>query len=115
MIQRFEKTSRLSKALSAGDFVYLSGLTAKDKSKNVHDQTLEVLEQIDSYLAMAGSDKSHILSANIWLTDVGTFAEMNKAWESWVDPEAVPARATVGSPLAGKGSLVEIQVQAIKC
>lgn len=114
MIERFETTNRLSKVLTAGNLVFLSGLTAQDKSKNVRDQTLEVLEQIDRYLTMAGTDKRHIVSANIWLTDVGTFAEMNEAWESWVDPNALPARATVGSPLAGRGSLVEIQVQAIK-
>lgn len=113
MIDRFETTGRLSKVLKAGGFVFLSGLTAKDKSGDVRQQTLDILRQIDGYLAQAGSDKAHLVSVNIWLTDISGFAEMNAAWESWVDPSALPARATVESALAGKGALVEIQAQAI--
>jgi len=113
MIKRFEPTTRLSKAVTAGGFVFLSGLTAKDKAGDVRQQTLDVLAQIDHYLALAGTDKRNLVSANIWLTDVSTFGDMNAAWESWIDPAALPARATVESALMGKGSRVEIQVQAL--
>lgn len=113
MIERFAPTSRLSRAVKAGGTVYLSGLTAKDKSGGVAEQTRDVLAQIDQLLAAAGTSKSRLVKVNIWLTDVSTFAEMNSAWEAWVDPACLPARATVEAKLAGSGSLVEIMAEAI--
>lgn len=114
MIERIETTARLSKALVCGEFLFTSGLTAKDKSLDVYGQTKDVLDQIDSYLAAAGTDKRHLLSVNIWLVDIADFAQMNRAWEEWVDADALPARATVQSALAGKGAHVEIQAQAVR-
>lgn len=113
MITRYESNSRLSKVLVANGFVFLSGLTAKDRTGNVAEQTADILAQIDAYLAMAGTNKSKIVVGNIWLKDVSTFSEMNEAWEAWVDPEATPARATVEARLAHDAILVEIQVQAL--
>lgn len=113
MIIRHDTTARLSKVLTAGQFVFLSGLTAKDKSGDVKQQTLDILAQIDGYLEKAGTNRDHLVSVNIWLTDISTFPAMNEAWESWINPQALPARATVESQLAGKGSLVEIMAQAI--
>ena len=113
MIERFDLTPRLSKALKANGFVYLSGLTAKDKSGGVAEQTADILAQIDHYLALAGTSKSKLVKVNVWLADVSTFAEMNSAWEAWVDPACPPARATVESRLAGSGSLVEIMAEAL--
>jgi enamine deaminase RidA (YjgF/YER057c/UK114 family) len=113
VIERHETTARLSKVLIAGGFVFLSGLTAKDKSGDVRAQTVDILNQIDGYLKLAGTDKDHLVSANIWLADISSFPEMNAGWESWINPQALPARATVESKLAGKGSLVEIMAQAI--
>lgn len=113
MMTRYESNARLSKALKANGFVFLSGITAKDRSGGVAEQTADILAQIDEYLAMAGTSKSKIVVGNIWLKDVSTFAEMNTAWEAWVDPEATPARATVESRLAHDSILVEIQVQAL--
>ncbi|MGF6872685.1 RidA family protein [Paraburkholderia sp. MM5477-R1] len=113
MIIRQGNTGRLSKALVANGFAFLSGLTARDTTRGVREQTADVLAQIDSYLQPVGTDKSRIAVANIWLRDVRTFDEMNEAWEAWVDKECPPARATVESRLAGEDIFVEIQVQAV--
>ncbi len=113
MITRHEVTGRLSKVLVANGFAFLSGLTAKDRSGGVKEQTADILAQIDGYLAMAGTDKTRVVVGNIWLKDVGTFGEMNEVWEAWVDPKQPPARATVESRLASDDVLVEIQVQAL--
>ena len=113
MITRYEANGRLSKVLVANGFAFLSGLTARDRSGGVKEQTADILAQIDSYLAMAGTDKTRIVVGNIWLKDIGTFQEMNAAWEAWVDPAQTPARATVESRLASDDILVEIQVQAL--
>ena len=113
MITRHEVTGRLSKVLVANGFAFLSGLTAKDRSGGVKEQTADILAQIDGYLAMAGTDKTRVVVGNIWLKDVGTFSEMNEVWEAWVDPKQPPARATVESRLASDDVLVEIQVQAL--
>lgn len=113
MITRHEVTGRLSKVLVANGFAFLSGLTAKDRSGGVEEQTADILAQIDNYLAMAGTDKTRIAVGNIWLKDISTFNEMNAAWEAWVDRENPPARATVESRLAADDILVEIQVQAL--
>lgn len=113
MITRHEVTGRLSKVLVANGFAFLSGLTAGDRSGGVAAQTADILAQIDGYLKLAGTDKSRIAVANIWLKDISTFSEMNGAWEAWVDKANPPARATVESRLAADNILVEIQVQAV--
>ena len=103
----------LSKAVVANGMVYLSGMTAKDGSTTVTDQTNDVLAQIDSALAECGVDKKRIVVANIWLRDISDFAEMNSAWLAWVDAEALPARACVEAPLVRDEARVEIMVQAL--
>ncbi len=113
MIERFENSGRLSKVLVANGFAFLSGLTARNRDAGVTEQTADILDQIDAYLAMAGTDKSRIVTGNVWLKDIGTFSEMNAAWEAWVDKSAAPARATVEARLAREDILVEIQVQAL--
>lgn len=113
MITRYENSGRLSKVLVANGFAFLSGLTAKDRTGTVEEQTSDILSQIDAYLAMAATDKTKIVNANIWLKDASDFDKMNTAWEAWVDHEATPARATVESRLAADDILVEIQVQAL--
>ena len=76
-------------------------------------QTAAILEKIDAILAEAGTDKSRLLSCNIWLRDIGAdFAAMNEVWCEWVDPENKPARATVQAEMARPAILVEIQVTA---
>jgi enamine deaminase RidA (YjgF/YER057c/UK114 family) len=80
--------------------------------KSVAEQTRDILEQIDETLKQAGTSKTNIVKANIWLTDIKTFAEMNSVWDSWVVPGQTPARATVESKLAAPGIDVEIMVEA---
>ena len=114
-IQRFETGSRLSKIVIHGDTVYLAGLTADQaKGKSVTEQTKEILSLIDGYLAKCGTDKSKLLRANIWITDMKTFNEMNAVWDSWVSPGNTPARATVEAKLAAPEYNVEIMVVAAK-
>lgn len=111
-IQRIEKGKRLSQAIVAGDTVYLAGQVARDPVPSVGDQTRQVLQQIDRYLAEAGSNKSAILSATIWLRDIGGFDEMNREWDAWMDPANPPARATVEARLADPKCLVEVMIVA---
>lgn len=113
-ITRFDATSILSNAVQHGDTVYLAGVVAKDLGKDVKGQTREVLEEIDRLLAKCGSDKSKILSATIWVTDIRNRAPMNEAWSAWVDAKNLPARACVEAKLADPRALVEIMVIAAR-
>ena len=111
-IQHLDSGDILSQAVTHGDTVYLCGLTATDREKDVTAQTEEVLAKIDERLASCGTDKSKLLSAQIWLTDIGTWADMNEVWMAWIDPANPPARATVEAPLAAEGLSIEIMVTA---
>jgi enamine deaminase RidA (YjgF/YER057c/UK114 family) len=111
-IKRIEAGPRMSKAVVHGNTVYLAGITAEDRNGDVKEQTKQILAQIDRHLAAAGTDKSKLLSANIWLTDIGTWADMNTVWDAWVAPGNAPARATVEAKLAAPGLKVEIMVVA---
>lgn len=113
MIRRSGTSNILSTFVVANGIVYVAGITPRDCTVGVTAQTADILAQIDAILAEAGSDKSKILTANIWLRDISTFAEMNVAWTAWVDPKALPARATVEAKLAREDILVEIMVQAL--
>jgi len=113
-VQRIKPGPRMSQAVVHGNTVYLQGLTADDASLDVKGQTAQILAKIDTLLAQAGSDKSKLLSANIWLTDIGTWSQMNEVWDAWVSPGNAPARATVQAKLAVPGWKVEIMVQAAK-
>lgn len=112
-IERREVGSRMSQIVIHGDTVYLAGIVARQNAgKSVTEQTKEILETIDGYLAQAGTDKSKLLSANIWLTDMATFGEMNAVWDAWVLPGHTPARATVEARLAAPEYKIEIMVVA---
>jgi enamine deaminase RidA (YjgF/YER057c/UK114 family) len=114
-IERHDVGPRMSKAVANGNTVYLAGIVADDpKGKNVTDQTKDILKQIEGFLAKAGTDKSKLLSANIWITDMANFAEMNAVWDAWVAPGNTPARATVEAKLASPDYKVEIMVVAAK-
>jgi enamine deaminase RidA (YjgF/YER057c/UK114 family) len=114
-IQRFETGPRMSQAVVHGNTVYLAGQVAlRAAGKSVTEQTRDILETIDKLLAGAGSDKSKLLSAQIFLTDIATFKEMNKVWEAWVSPGNTPARATVEAKLAAPQYTVEIMVIAAR-
>jgi enamine deaminase RidA (YjgF/YER057c/UK114 family) len=114
-IERKEVGARMSQIVIHGDTVYLAGIVAHaNKGKSVTEQTREILATIDSYLAQAGSDKAKLLSANIWITDMSKFAEMNAVWDAWVTPGQTPARACVEAKLAAPDYHVEIMVRAAK-
>jgi enamine deaminase RidA (YjgF/YER057c/UK114 family) len=105
---------RMSRAVVRGDTVYLAGLTARDTSQDVKGQTKQILDTIDSYLAQAGTSKSNLLAANLWIKDMALFADMNSVWNAWVDPENPPARACVKADMARPEVLIEIMVTAAK-
>lgn len=111
-IKRIEVGKRMSQAVIHGGAVYLAGQVADDPVPSVAEQTRQILAKIDRLLASAGSGKSNILSANIWLADIARFEEMNEVWDAWAPPGAAPARATVQSALARPRNLVEIMVVA---
>ena len=113
-IKRINAGPRMSQAVVYGQTVYLAGLTADDTSQDVKGQTAQILAKIDKLLAEAGTDKSKVLSANIWLTDIKTWSQMNEVWDKWVSPGNTPARATVEAKLAVPGLSVEIMVTAAK-
>jgi enamine deaminase RidA (YjgF/YER057c/UK114 family) len=112
-IKRIESGARMSQAVVANGFAYLAGQVATDPSADVEGQTRQVLGEIDRLLALAGTSKQRILSATIYLADVSTFGQMNKAWEAWVPADAKPARATVEAKLVAPEYKVEIQVVAL--
>lgn len=107
-IKRFETGPRMSQAVLHNGTVYVAGQVAKGAT--VKDQTTAIVKQIDALLAAAGTDKTKLLSATIWLVNMGTFADMNSVWDPWVSPGNTPARACVESKLATPEYLVEIAV-----
>src|SRR6202049_878759 len=114
-IQRFDTGPRMSKAVVNGNTVYLAGIVAEaPKGKSMAEQTKSVLSQIDGFLAQAGTDKRKLLSANIWITDLAKFGEMNAEWDAWVSPGNTPARATVEAKLASPDYVVAVMVGAAR-
>ena len=111
-IERLHVGERMSQIVIHGDTVYLAGVVASDLSQDVVGQTTQVLATIDSLLADAGTDKTKILQATIWLADMATFSQMNSVWDPWVPAGATPVRACVGAPLATAEYLVEFRVIA---
>ena len=111
-IERIEAGPRMSQAVVHGNMVYLAGQVAANPVPSVARQTKQILSQIDKLLRAAGTSKSKLITTNIWLADIRSFAEMNEVWDAWVSPGNTPARATVQAALARPELLVEIQVTA---
>lgn len=112
-IKRIDIGPRMSGAAVYGGVAYLAGQVALDaQGESVTAQTTNILARIDALLAKAGTDKSRLLSANIWLSDISTFAEMNAVWDAWIAGVGAPARATVEAKLAAPQFTVEIAVIA---
>jgi enamine deaminase RidA (YjgF/YER057c/UK114 family) len=112
MIKRLEVGPRMSQAVVHGQTVYLAGQVAGNTALDVAGQTREVLAEIDALLAAAGTDKTRILAATVYLADIATFAQMNSVWDAWVAAGHTPARATVEAKLAAPEYKVEIVVTA---
>ena len=112
-IQRIGSGPRMSQAVIHGDTVYLAGQVGAP-GQSVTAQTQAVLASVDALLAQAGSDKSKILTATIWLADMADFAEMNAVWDVWIDGKDAPARATGEAKLATPDYKVEVIVVAAR-
>lgn len=112
-IERIEAGKRMSQAVVHDGRVYTAGIVAENGG-SVAEQTREILAKIDALLQRAGTDKSKLLKANIWLADISTWDEMNSVWDTWVVPGSAPVRATVEAKLAGEEYLVEIMVEAAR-
>ncbi len=115
VIERHGNTTRIpglptiSQVVVKDDLVFLCGVTP-DPGAEVYTQTQQVLQRVDALLARAGTDKSRLLSPQVWLADMSDFDEHNRAWNAWVDPACPPARACVQSRLWQPGLLVEVMV-----
>jgi enamine deaminase RidA (YjgF/YER057c/UK114 family) len=112
MIKRFDVGARMSEMSVYHGIVHLAGQVAEDEGADITEQTRQVLEAIDALLARAGSDKTKILMAQIYLADIADFAAMNAVWDGWVVPHHTPPRATVQAALARAGWKIEIVVTA---
>jgi enamine deaminase RidA (YjgF/YER057c/UK114 family) len=114
-IKRHEPVAgRLSRVVIHGDTVYVAGVTS-NAAGGITEQTRDVLQKIDGYLSQAGTDKSRLLSAQIWLKDIERdFDAMNAVWAEWIPAHALPTRATCEAKLASQNLLVEIIVTAAR-
>ena len=112
-ISRIEPGARMSGAVVHGNTIYLAGQVGTEGA-SVTVQAETALAEVDRLLALAGSDKSHVLQVIVWLADIGDFAEMNAVYDAWIDPANPPARATGEARLAAPGYKVEFIVTAAK-
>lgn len=114
-IERLHVGDRMSQVVIHGNTVYLAGQVAQNApGGTAAEQTRDILNTIDALLAEAGTDKSKLLSANIWLASMDDFAEMNGVWDAWVSPGNTPCRACVESRLAAPQYTVEIMLTAAR-
>ena len=111
-LRRILVGDRMSEITVFNGTVYLAGQVAFDREQDIRGQTTQVLAQIDRLLAEAGSDRAHILMAQIFLVDMADFDAMNEVWDDWVAPGDAPCRATVQARLARPGWKIEIVVTA---
>jgi enamine deaminase RidA (YjgF/YER057c/UK114 family) len=111
-IKRLHVGPRMSEAVVNNGIIYLAGQVADDASQDTTGQTRQILDTIDRLLADCGSDKTRILSAQIFLADIADFAAMNAAWDAWVPAGHTPARATIEAKLAAPKYRVEVMVVA---
>lgn len=111
-IKRVRPGKRFCAAVVHDNTVYVAGTVALDPSADVKGQTAQILTRIDEVLAEAGSNKSKVLSANVYMADISKWEEMNTAWDAWVDPNNMPVRATIECKLANPKYQVEIMMIA---
>jgi len=113
-IKRHQTGPIHSRVVEYNGMVFVAGITADDRAASCQAQTEEILKKIDGFLALAGTDKSHLLSTTIWLASIDEKAQMDVAWKAWVDPDNKPARACVEARLGTPDTRVEIMVTAAK-
>lgn len=113
-IVRHEQSKILSKVVEANGFVFTAGIVADDISQDAKGQTKQILAEIDRLLKVGGTDKSKIVSATIWVTDIRNRDAMNESWNAWTGGQNLPGRACIEARLADPRMLVEIAVTAVK-
>ncbi|MCW5696115.1 MAG: RidA family protein [Bauldia sp.] len=113
-ITRHESSAVYSKVVEANGFVFTAGIVAARLDAGVAGQTEEILAEIDRLLALCGTDRSRIVSATIWLSDIRHRDAMNEAWQTWTGGRDMPTRACIEAKLAHPDMLVEIGVVAAK-
>jgi enamine deaminase RidA (YjgF/YER057c/UK114 family) len=113
-IKRHEPSKIYSKVVEANGFAFTAGIVADDTTQDVKGQSQQILREIDRLLKVAGTDKSKVVSATIWVTDIRNRDAMNEAWNAWTGGENLPGRACIEAALADPRMLVEIAVVAAK-
>jgi len=113
-IERHELNEHLSKVVEHNGTVYVAGTTAADRSVGMKEQTEQVLAKIDGYLARCGTNKSKLLTATVYISEMAQKPAMNEAWNAWIDHKNPPTRACVAVELGTPTTLVEIVVTAAK-
>jgi enamine deaminase RidA (YjgF/YER057c/UK114 family) len=113
-IKRHEPSKIYSKVVEANGFVFTAGIVAEDVKQDAKGQTQQILREIDRLLKIGGSDRTKIVSATIWVTDIRLREAMNEAWIAWTGGENLPGRACIEAKLADPRVLVEIAVVAAK-
>ena len=113
-IARHQSDSRLSRLVTYNGVAYLAGLTADNRGAPMKAQTEEILKKIAGLLKLAGTDKSRLLSAMVYVSDMRLKPQMDEAWTAWIDPKNTPARACVETRLGTPDTLVEIMVAAAR-
>lgn len=115
MIVRHEQTPIMHRIVEYNGILHVGGVLADDLSgASMRNQTRQICAKLDTLLAGAGSDKSKLISATLFITDMSLKAEMNEVWTSWLEPQDLPARATIGVSDLGKDVLIEIVVTAAR-
>jgi enamine deaminase RidA (YjgF/YER057c/UK114 family) len=113
-IVRHEPSSIFSNVVEANGFVFTAGVVAKDVNQDAKGQTQQILKEIDRLLELCGTDKSKVVSATIWVSDIRYRDKMNEAWNAWTGGKNLPGRACIEAKLADPRMLVEIAVVAAK-
>ena len=113
-ITRHEPSSILSSVVEANGFVFTAGIVADDATQDAKGQTTQILAEIDRLLGLCGTDKTKVVWATIWVTDIRNRDALNEAWTAWTGGQNLPARACIEARLAAPDLLVEIAVTAAK-
>ncbi|WIY24763.1 RidA family protein [Parasedimentitalea psychrophila] len=111
-IERFQKNPRMSMAVKHAGSLHISGQVPDDFEASIEEQTRQVLAKIDALLTEAGSDRSRLVSINVYLPMIMDFDAMNSIYDAWIDPENQPARACVEARLAHPSLRVEMSAIA---
>lgn len=113
MIKRLGQSKTLHRTVIVNNMAYFAGIVADDFSLDMEGQTRQICQKLDGFLAAAGTDKTKLVTAQIFVTDLGAKEGMNKAWSEWLPAESLPTRATIGIADLGQNVLIEVVVSAV--